>query len=180
LDLGIAEQTGNFSGGDILAEITYEVYVLVSGRWTIESRYTNMEREAAIDDAKSMHSNPSVKAVKVIKETYDASTNSTIEATVFTTESVADMPSRGGSDFADMEVNVGGGTDFADMTFDTDSLNDYDDPMPAPQTRKVKKKVKAAGKSPIATIFLKIMMITGFSIGFALLMTYFSTEGYFG
>ena len=51
-----------------MAEVTYEVYVLESGRWTIESRYTNMEREAAIDDAKSMHSNPAVKAVKVIKE----------------------------------------------------------------------------------------------------------------
>ena len=163
-----------------MAEITYEVYVLVSGRWTIESRYTNMEREAAIDDAKSMHGNPSVKAVKVIKETYDPSTNSTIEATVFTTESIADMPNKGGGGFADMEVEVGGGTDFSEMSFDMDAGNDYDDPMPAPQTRRVKKKVKAASKSPIGTIFLKIMMITGFSIGFALLMTYLSTEGYFG
>ena len=163
-----------------MAEITYEVYVLVSGRWTIESRYANMEREAAIDDAKSMHSNPSVKAVRVIKETYDASTNSTIEATVFTTESIADMPSKGGSDFADMEVNVGGGTDFSEMSFDMDAPSEYDDPMPAAQGRKAKKKVKVASKSPIATIFLKIMMITAVSIGFALLMTYFSTEGYFG
>ena len=163
-----------------MAEITYEVYVLVSGRWTIESRYTNMEREAAIDDAKSMHSNPNVKAVKVIKETYEASTNSTIEATVFTTESISDMPNTGGGGFADMEVNVGGGTDFSEMSFDMDAPDDYDDPAPSPRTRKAKKKIVKAGKSPIATIFMKIMLITAVSIGFALLMTYFSTEGYFG
>ena len=167
-----------------MAEVTYEVYVLESGRWTIESRYTNMEREAAIDDAKSMHSNPAVKAVKVIKETYEPSTNSTIEATVFTTESVSDMKGGGGGGgggFADMEVTVGGDTDFSDMTFDPDDYGGFDDPMPAVKSKKKKKKAaKASGKSPIGTIFVKIMMITAVSLGLAFVMTFLFTEGYFG
>jgi hypothetical protein len=163
-----------------LAEITYEVYVLTGGRWTIESRYTNLEREVAIEDAKSMHSNPSVKAVKVIKETYDAEKNSTIEATVFTTESISDIGGGGGGGFANMEVEVGGGPDFAEMTFDTDTggFDDYDEPV-ARKPRKAKKKARASGKSPIGTIFLKIMMITAVSLGFAFFMTYLSTEGFF-
>ena len=160
-----------------MAEITYEVYVLEGGRWTIESRYTNMERDVAIEDAKSMHSNPNVKAVKVIKETYEASTNSTIEATVFSTESISAHEPSGG--FADMEVEVGGGPDFAEMEFDLDAM-DYDEPLPARKPKKAKKKVRPSGKSPIGTIFLKIMLITAVSLGFALLMTYLSTEGFFG
>jgi hypothetical protein len=164
-----------------LAEVTYEVYVLVSGRWTIESRYTNMERDVAIEDAKSMHSNPHVKAAKVIKETYDQSTNSTIEAIVFTTESVVDLDQGrgGGGGFADMEIDVGGGTDFSEMEFDLNSVGNFDDPLPSRKS-KPKKKAKPAGKSPIGTIFLKIMMITAFSLGFAFLMTYLNTEGFFG
>jgi hypothetical protein len=163
-----------------LAEITYEVYVLEGGRWTIESRYSNLERDVAIEDAKSMHSNPRVKAVKVIKETYDEATNSNVEAVVFTTESVGNMGSGRGNSFADMEVDVGGGPDFAEMEFDLDSSGDFDDPLPARKASKPKKKGKPSGKSPIGTIFLKIMMITAFSLGFAFFMTYLSTEGYFG
>jgi len=169
--------TGLFSGGENLAEITYEVYVLEGGRWTIESRYSNMEREVAIEDAKSMHSNPNVTAVKVIKETYDSSTNSTIDATVFSTESISAHEPSGS--FADMEVDVGGGMDFSEMEFDLDSM-DYDEPLPARKPKKAKKKARPSGKSPIGTIFLKIMLITAVSLGVALLMTYFSTEGVIG
>ena len=165
-----------------MAEITYEVYVLAGGRWTIESRYTNLEREVAIDDAKSMHGNPNVKAVKVIKETYDVEKNSTIEATVFTTESISEIKGGGGGGgFADMEVEVGGGTDFSEMSFDLDSsgnFDDYDEPV-AKKPRKAKKKAGASGRSPIGTIFLKIMMITAVSLGIAFFMTYSSTEGFF-
>ena len=160
-----------------MAEITYEVYVLEGGRWTIESRYSNLEREVAIEDAKSMHTNPKVKAVKVIKETYDAVTNSTVEAVVFTTESISDLSNRG-SNFADMEVDVGG-DDFADMEFDLDNLPDFDDPLPSRKPKK-KKPTRPSKRSPIGAIFIKIMLITAVSLGIAFLMTYLSTEGYFG
>ena len=45
---------------------------------------------------------------------------------------------------------------------------------------KKKKAAKASGKSPIGTIFVKIMMITAVSLGLAFVMTFLFTEGYFG
>ncbi len=160
-----------------MAEVSYEVYVKQSGRWTIEQRYTNMERQVAIDDAKSMHDNPSVEAVKVVKETYDENTNSTTEATVFSTESIrpavgASADSGGG--MGDFEVEVDD-RPFADRGFGGDDEEEWD----VPDMKKKKKKAaagKPSGRNPIATIFMKIVLITVVSLGFAFVMTFLYSE----
>lgn len=162
-----------------MAEITYEVYVQEGGRWTLETRYTAHEREAAIEDAKSMHSNPRVKAVKVVRETYDEDSNSTVESTVFSTESAKPLVGQkaASGSAADFEVEVRE-TSFADMEFDTSEGEDEWD-VPDAKKKKKKSKGRPPGKNPIATIFLKILVITTFSLGFAMLMTYlFSDSGY--
>jgi len=156
-----------------LAEITYEVYVQQGGKWTIESRYSKMERADAIEDAKSMHENPSVVAVKVVKETYDPETHATYESTVFSTE--AARPTVGEKkNFSDMEVDVGG-PDFADMTLgEVGFEDDYDEPK--------KKKKAAKGKSsrsPIGMIFLKILTITTVSLVIAFVATFAFTGSLF-
>ena len=160
-----------------MSEITYEVYVLQAGKWTIESRYSKTEREEAIGDAKAMHENPAVVAVKVIKETYDSDTGANYESTVFTTE--AAKPSLGGSGgFANMEVNVEK-TDFAEMSFGDGGFDeDYSDvKMPK---KKAKKKSVPTGKNPIAMIFMKILFITSVSLGFAFAATFVYSGGLLG
>lgn len=157
-----------------MAQITYEVLVLQAGKWTIESRYNKLEREAAIADAKSMHENPHVVAVKVVKETYDEETNSNYESTVFSTE--AAKPTVGEtSKFADMEVDVGG-PDFADMSFGADGFED-DGYVAEPRKKsKKQKQARPSGRNPIAMIFIKILVITTVSLAFAFVATFLFGE----
>jgi len=162
-------------GSNALAQVTYEVLVLQGGKWTIESRYSNAEREEAISDAKSMHENPHVVAVKVIKETHDPDTGSSYESTVFSTEA-AKMAIGATKNFADMEVNVGGGPDYADMDLGAGGFTDFDEPA---KPAKPEKKKRALGKNPIAMIFMKILFITTLSLLFAFLATYIYSGGLF-
>jgi hypothetical protein len=133
-----------------------------------------LERADAIEDAKSMHENPAVVAVKVIKETYDPETHATYESTVFSTE--AAKPAIGEKkNFSDMEVDVGG-PDFADMTIGEGGFeDDYEEP-------KKKNKKAAKGKStrsPIGMIFLKILTITTVSLVIAFVATFAFTGSLF-
>ncbi len=166
-----------------MAEVSYEVYVKQSGRWTIEQRYTNMERQVAIDDAKSMHDNPSVEAVKVVKETYNESDNSTVESTVFSTESiratVAESGGGGGGGMGDFEVEIDD-RPFADRGFGGDEEEEWDVPKAGKKKKKSAAGARPAGKNPIATIFMKILLITVVSLGLAFVMTYLYSEGIFG
>ncbi len=157
-----------------MAEITYEVLVLQAGKWTIESRYSQAEREDAINDAKSMHENPHVKAVKVVKETYDPATGENYDSTVFSTE--AAKPAIGGRNFADMEVTVGT-PDYAEMSFGAGGFGDTGQAGASAKEEKEKKKSKPIGKNPIAMIFLKILFITAVSLGFAFFVGYIFSGG---
>jgi len=160
-----------------LAEITYEVLVLQAGKWTIESRYSQSERETAINDAKSMHENPHVKAVKVVKETYDPDTGDNYDSTVFSTE--AAKPIVGGKSFADMEVTVGT-PDYSEMSFGPGGFGDTDEAEEPAKKEKGKKRSKPVGKNPIAMIFLKILFITAVSLGFAIFSGFIFSGGLSG
>ena len=158
-------------------EVTYEIYILQGGKWTIESRYAKSERAVANEDAKGMHDNPAVVAVKVVKETYNTETHATYDTTVFSTE--AAKPSIGAKkSFADMEIEVGT-PDFADMTlgeigFEAETA-DYD----APKAKDKKKAKDKIGKSPIGMIFFKIITITTVSLVFAFVATFAFTGSLF-
>lgn len=63
--------------------VLFEVHTLKGGAWMIDSTYS--DREAAIDVAKSLHGEKRFEGVKVVKDMFDAKTNSGKEIVVFDT-----------------------------------------------------------------------------------------------
>jgi adenylate cyclase len=52
---------------------TYEVHVMQESRWEIHARHALSAKEEALEEARNLNNLPSVEAVRVVKETYDAS-----------------------------------------------------------------------------------------------------------
>ncbi|MDP6804429.1 MAG: adenylate/guanylate cyclase domain-containing protein [Rhodospirillales bacterium] len=63
--------------------VTYEVYVQQGGRWEIHARHGAAEKEASINEAKSLVKMPKIDAVRVVKETYDTADGSAEESTIY-------------------------------------------------------------------------------------------------
>ncbi len=61
--------------------VSYEVLSTRGDNWTIES--VNDDRDVALYEARSLLENRHLKAVKVIQETYDDESDSTITRTIF-------------------------------------------------------------------------------------------------
>lgn len=64
-------------------EDLYELHVCEDGRWTVAERYTSAEKDEALNDAKQAMFEPTVEAVKVIRETFDANEGLFVERIVF-------------------------------------------------------------------------------------------------
>jgi class 3 adenylate cyclase len=64
---------------------TYEVYIVDNGRWVLHARYRRDEREKAIEEAKVIERELST-SVKVSREVYNSSDNTSEETTVYATE----------------------------------------------------------------------------------------------
>ena len=75
--------------------ITYEILVQQGNRWEIHARHGVAHKDAALNEAKALESLPGIRAVKVIKETYDTVEGDTEEATVY--KSALD-PAKGAAD----------------------------------------------------------------------------------
>jgi adenylate cyclase len=63
--------------------ITYEVYVQQGARWQIHARHPGTAKDAAVAEAKSLEKLPSVKAVRVIRETYNANEGLADESIIY-------------------------------------------------------------------------------------------------
>ena len=63
--------------------VTYEVYVQHGGRWEIHTRHGAAEREASINEEKSLVKMPKIHAVRVVRESYDSDDGSTEETTIY-------------------------------------------------------------------------------------------------
>jgi adenylate cyclase len=63
--------------------ITYEILVQQGSRWEIHARYRSSQKDAALNEAKSLELLPKITAVKVIKETHDTEDGNTQEATIY-------------------------------------------------------------------------------------------------
>ena len=63
--------------------VTYEVYVRQGGRWEIHTRHGAAEREASINEAKSLVKMPKIDGVRVVWETHDTDDGSTEETTIY-------------------------------------------------------------------------------------------------
>jgi len=61
----------------------YEVHVKQNGRWEIHARYSATEKEASIEEAKSLDALKHIESVKVIQEIYDMDDGTSKEYNVY-------------------------------------------------------------------------------------------------
>ena len=100
-------------------EITYEVYTLEKGRWIIDSRYQNSEKEKAIEEAKMLAKQPHIEATRVVRETYSTEDGLAREKTIFDSRPKEDQEG-GASEGADEDEFDGDFDDEFGGSFDDD------------------------------------------------------------
>ncbi len=68
-------------------DTSFEVYVRAKGdsRWVLDSRYGPSEKDSAVNDAKRLERQPTIEAVRVVRETHYTDTNVTRESVVYAT-----------------------------------------------------------------------------------------------
>ncbi len=97
---------------------TYEVYIVDNGRWVLHARYRRDEREKAIEEAKVIEREMGTQ-VKVSREVYNSSDNTSEETTVYASEKPVRRPAGpragaarggggGGGMFDDFDGGAGG------------------------------------------------------------------------
>ena len=74
------------------SNVTYEVYVQQGGRWEIHARHGAAEKDASINEAKSLVKMPKIEAVRVVRESYDSADGTSEESTIY--KDAKEPPSR--------------------------------------------------------------------------------------
>ena len=99
-------------GGAGGKSVSYEVYLLVGGRWELHARHGSHAREEAIEEARQLERASRVEATCVNRESYDAVQNASTESVVYRTPKLKKaLPVYGGSgkDNSSRESPSGGG-----------------------------------------------------------------------
>ncbi|NKB58255.1 MAG: hypothetical protein GKS00_18165 [Alphaproteobacteria bacterium] len=65
------------------SNITYEIYLLKSGRWELHTHFTPDERDLCVEEAKKIYASTRVEGVRVIEDTYDSKTKTSQEETLY-------------------------------------------------------------------------------------------------
>ncbi len=165
-------------------EVTYEVYVRKDGRWTIEARHDADEKEAAIGEAKQLQSMGHLEAVKVVRETYNASNKRIREKIVYTTEGSVEKkrsfdPSStaGGGGASEPVVYDIPGYDFGNVTSPDDAAPAAIANVKIPGRGAAVAATGRGFRSGEAIVLYKIMVIAVVSFGFAILaMSIYSSQ----
>ena len=63
--------------------LTYEIYVLKSGRWELHGNYAAEESEKCVDDANRLHKAGRHEGIRVVEDTYDSGTKTHEEKIVY-------------------------------------------------------------------------------------------------
>ncbi|MBM3511786.1 MAG: hypothetical protein FJX61_16865 [Alphaproteobacteria bacterium] len=75
-----------------MERVTFQVYSFEGDRWMLDEQYPKEKQSMAIEAAKRLTSQPGVKAVKVVRETYDDDSGRYKEFTVFDSQRVGRRP----------------------------------------------------------------------------------------
>lgn len=73
--------------------VSYEVYKMVRGRWTMHARFGDGDRDAAFKEASAQEKASGVSACCIIKESYSAADNAAMESVVYHSASLTEPPS---------------------------------------------------------------------------------------
>ena len=99
-------------GGAGGKSVSYEVYLLVGGRWELHARHDSHAHEEAIDEARQLERESRVEATCVNRESYDAVQNASTESVAYRTPKLKKpLPvyGGGGNDNSSRESSSGGG-----------------------------------------------------------------------
>ena len=66
-------------------KVSYELHAQAKDRWNIERVYEGHQKEDALEDARQLNAEPHIQAVKLFRETYNESENSSSEVVIFDT-----------------------------------------------------------------------------------------------
>ena len=64
-------------------EITFEIYIQQGGRWLLEARFNNSQKDQAIEEARQIEKQSKLESVKVVREVYDDDNNLIKEQIVY-------------------------------------------------------------------------------------------------
>ena len=148
-------------------QTTYEVYVLQGTRWEIHSRYNAVQKEQAIQEAKSLETTPGIDSTKVVKEIYYPKEGLAEEFTVYKSENLKKKsPSA-------REILSSAKAAAPRPARTPQPAPDRSPPRPGKARRRVprKKPRRAAKPSSMLTVIVKVLLIMLFSISIAALFT---------
>lgn len=166
---------------------SYEVYIRQKGKWVLDSRYGENDKQTAIDDAKDREHQPGVEAVRVVREIHNATAGTSRDTTVYITPGLD--PKKGPADGGYRLPGGGGGGDDDDglPSFRSGYGSDDDDAGDGEAEQGIAAKVRAAIRRKAATagatapgaggfrasmVIMKILIIFGVSIAFASVTTF--------
>ncbi len=66
-------------------KVSYELHAQSKDRWNIERVYQGHQKEEALEDARALNAESHIQAVKLFRETYNESENSSSEVVIFDT-----------------------------------------------------------------------------------------------
>ncbi len=66
-------------------KVSYELHAQSKDRWNIERVYQGHQKEEALEDARALNAESHIQAVKLVRETYNESENSSSEVVIFDT-----------------------------------------------------------------------------------------------
>ena len=164
-------------------ETSYELYIKQNGRWILEGNYRSDQREAAVDEAKQLVSQPHIQAAKVIREKHNPATGVNLETTIYDSESTKGQKTGrknfsgetlqgdfdDGDDDDDDDDGFGGSDDGYAGGFDID--DDDDNYKEVSRGRKPRTGQKTA-LGPEVVVLTKGLVIVTASVAFAAIVTW--------
>lgn len=168
---------------------SYEVYIRQKGKWVLDSRYGENDKQTAIDDAKDREHQPGVEAVRVVREIHNATAGTSRDTTVYITPGLDPgkkptdggyrLPGGGGDDDDDGLPSFRSGPASYGSDDDDDGDGDAEQGIAAKMRAAIRRKAATAGaKAPGAggfrasMVIMKILIIFGVSIAFASVTTF--------
>ncbi len=139
----------------------FEVHVLQSGQWSVHAQFDGSQKEAALEEGKSLSRQSGIGDVKVIREVYDPNEGSYEDYTIYRS---SDSKAKTGRDYAKGEEPTGPASYDA---YDDGDYADFDYDEGGGRGRKKKKKKG----TKVTTILVKLLLVTLFSICLAALFT---------
>lgn len=150
----------------------FEVQVQQGQRWSIHAQFGSFQREAAIEEAKSLEVTPGIGAVKVVREMYDPERGTSQDFIIYKSANLGSMDSTYESD-----GGSGGSTSSSSSWMDDSEDYDDDDDEPSAKKRKAMAAKRAERKkgSTVTQVVVKLLLVALISLTIAGFFTFLTS-----